>query len=141
MDRHKAIVNIFSSVMKANGGGDLDLTHYMDDKLYDQFDDNIVPVEGHIKNRSGSKATTGDASGKASKSGEAADDAPAPASPSSTPGDVTDPEEAAGGATTATRAAGKRKADEVSEPQDDPRPRRKARTTKKTVNHGMLCPS
>ena len=54
MDGHKAITKIFSSVMVDGDGKLRDMDKYMEDKLYDQFNDGVVVIEGHIKNPTGS---------------------------------------------------------------------------------------
>ena len=167
MDSHDAMSDILSSVMQDAEGVQLNVKVYMKDKVYDQFNDGVVIIEGHIKDPTGSGRTGQTASapanqaaspaqapppaqvappdragpsttpGDASASGEATGDTAAAAAPSDTPGDAPEPEQTVAGATTAPKATGKRKADEVSELRSNPRPRR---MQKKTVNHGMLYP-
>ncbi|KIP07380.1 hypothetical protein PHLGIDRAFT_118149, partial [Phlebiopsis gigantea 11061_1 CR5-6] len=107
LDDHTAIRNIFLAVLKDADGRSLGVKKYLRDKLYDQFNDNVVIVQTHIKNPSSGS----DLTGSTGTSGEAAP---------------------------ATSTAGKRKSSELSKPEPDPRP---AQKVKKTVNHGMLCPS
>ncbi|KIP03556.1 hypothetical protein PHLGIDRAFT_121484, partial [Phlebiopsis gigantea 11061_1 CR5-6] len=95
MDDHTAIQKIFFSVLQDAERRPLNVKKYMHDKVYDQFNDNVVILEGHIKD-------------------------PSNGSDLNVPGGTS--AGTAGGAATAKSTAGKRKASELSEPEPDPRP-------------------
>lgn len=80
LDDHQNLLNVFLSVFRGKQGQTPNLTVFRDDKLYDQFDNNTVILEGEIHNPSKNSGQGSDTTKSGKRSSDDSDPDPGPRS-------------------------------------------------------------